>query len=188
MPANELAWGRRRRSKSNHSTPTDSLKSPRPSKNRNEKRITHYYTTVDDVSANYAGTASAMKDLIARIRIPVSTGFLRKVKVGDWRRMEQVDAGDGFSVLDGAALVMGSAIASIHILGVRRWDVSVTGWIMVAITFGWVGLTAAGPFIYVARRFARRLPHYPGHRRPPLGGTWYTLAGDGLGTIGRAHQ
>jgi hypothetical protein len=76
--------------------------------------------------------------------------------------MEQVDAGNGFGVLDGAALVMGSAIASIHILGVRRWNVSVTGWIMVAITFGWVGLTAAGPFIYVARRFARRLPHYPG--------------------------
>ena len=39
--------------------------------------------------------------------------------------MEQIDAGGGFSVLDGAALVVGSAIASIHILGVRRWDVSV---------------------------------------------------------------
>jgi hypothetical protein len=49
----------------------------------------------------------------------------------------------------------------------RKWEIGeewsrLTGWIMVAITFGWVGLTAAGPFIYVARRFARRLPHYPG--------------------------
>ena len=31
--------------------------------------------------------------------------------------MERIDSGEGFSVLDGGALVMGSAIASIHILG-----------------------------------------------------------------------
>ena len=35
--------------------------------------------------------------------------------------------GVGSASLDGAALVMGSAIASIHILGVRRWDLSGVG-------------------------------------------------------------
>jgi hypothetical protein len=75
--------------------------------------------------------------------------------------MERVDTGGGFSVLDGAALVMGSAIGSIHILGVRRWDLSEAGWFMAALTFTWVALTAAGPFLYVARLYVRRLPGYP---------------------------
>jgi hypothetical protein len=76
--------------------------------------------------------------------------------------MESLDLGEGLSVLDGTALVMGSAVASIHILGVRRWDMSIAGWIMVAFTFGVLGLTAAGPFIYLARRFGRRISRYPG--------------------------
>jgi len=75
--------------------------------------------------------------------------------------MERIDRGDGFSVLDGAALVMGSAIASIHILGVRRWDLSGTGWFMVGITFTWVAITAAGPFIFLERLYVRRLSDYP---------------------------
>jgi hypothetical protein len=75
--------------------------------------------------------------------------------------MERIDTGGGFSVLDGAALVMGSAIASIHILGVRRWDLSEMGWFMVAITFTWVAITAAGPFLFLARLYVRRLPGYP---------------------------
>jgi hypothetical protein len=56
---------------------------------------------------------------------------------------------------------MGSAIASIHILGVRRWDLSGAGWLMVGITFTWVAATAAGPFIFLARLYVRRLPGYP---------------------------
>jgi hypothetical protein len=75
--------------------------------------------------------------------------------------MERIDKADGFSVSDGAALVMGSAIASVHILSVRRWDLSGSRWIMAAITFTWMALTAAGPFIFLARRYARRLPNYP---------------------------
>jgi hypothetical protein len=75
--------------------------------------------------------------------------------------MESVDRGSGFSVLDGAALVVGSAIASIHILGVWRENLSGAGWAMIGITFIWVAVTAAGPFVYAARRFARRLPNYP---------------------------
>jgi hypothetical protein len=75
--------------------------------------------------------------------------------------MERIDKAEGFSISDGAALVMGSAIASVHILGVRRWDLSGSGRFMVGLTFMWVALTAAGPFIFVARRYARRLASYP---------------------------
>jgi hypothetical protein len=75
--------------------------------------------------------------------------------------MERLGRAEGFSVSDGAALVMGSAIASVHILGVRHWDISGAGWVMVAVTFAWLALTATGPFIYVSRRYARRLEGYP---------------------------
>jgi hypothetical protein len=72
-----------------------------------------------------------------------------------------MDTGEGFTVLDGAALVMGSAIASVHILGVRRWDLSGAGWVTVALTFTSVALTASGPFLFVERRFARKVSNYP---------------------------
>ena len=75
--------------------------------------------------------------------------------------MERIDTGEGFSVLDGASLVMGSAIASIHTLRVMRSDLTGAGWIMIWITFTWVAVTATGPFLYLARRFARRLADYP---------------------------
>ena len=75
--------------------------------------------------------------------------------------MDRVDAGAGFSVLDGGALVMGSAIASVHILCATRGDLSGAGWFMMGLTFTWVAITAAGPFIFLARRFARRLSNYP---------------------------
>lgn len=56
---------------------------------------------------------------------------------------------------------MGSAIASIHILGVRRWELSGANWVMVALSFTWLALTAAGPFIFLERRYARRIANYP---------------------------
>jgi hypothetical protein len=75
--------------------------------------------------------------------------------------MDRIDTGGGFSVLDGAALVMGSAIASIHTLRVMRSDLTGAGWVMIWITFAWVAVTAAGPFLFLGRRFARRLSDYP---------------------------
>jgi hypothetical protein len=75
--------------------------------------------------------------------------------------MERIDSGSGINVLDGVALVMGSAIASVHILRVIRSGLSGAGWIMVWLTFSWVAITAAGPFIFLARRYSRRLPGYP---------------------------
>jgi hypothetical protein len=75
--------------------------------------------------------------------------------------MERVEARGGFTVLDGAALVVGAAIASIQILGVRTGSLSGPGWIMIALTFAWIAVTAAGPFVFLARRFARPVPAYP---------------------------
>jgi hypothetical protein len=86
--------------------------------------------------------------------------------------MERIDPGGGFSVGDGAALVMGSAIASIHTLRVMRGDLTGAGWIMIWITFTWVAVTAAGPFLFLARRFTRRLPDYP-----KIGDTLWALQG-----------
>jgi hypothetical protein len=76
--------------------------------------------------------------------------------------MERIDSGGGFSVLDGAALVMGSAIASIHTLRVMRSDLTGAGWVMLWLTFTWVAVTSTGPFLFLGRRFVRRVPDYPG--------------------------
>jgi hypothetical protein len=75
--------------------------------------------------------------------------------------MEQIDREGRFNVLDGAALVMGSAIASVHILRIIRSGFSGAAWIMVWMTFTWVAITATGPFIFLGRRYSRRLPSYP---------------------------
>src|SRR5271157_2662068 len=65
--------------------------------------------------------------------------------------MERSDQGRDINVLDGVALVMGSAIASVHLLRVIRSGLSPAGWIMIWLTFSCVALTAAGPFIFLAQ-------------------------------------
>ncbi len=80
--------------------------------------------------------------------------------------------GNDLSVLDGIALVMGSAIASVHLLRTLRPELSAAGWLLVWLTFVWVAVTASGPFIYLARRYSRRLPGYP-----QLGDILWTLLG-----------
>ena len=67
----------------------------------------------------------------------------------------------GFTVLDGAAMVAGAAVASVHVRGVLRDEPAGPGWVPLWGTFVWVALTSAGPFLYLARRYARRLPDYP---------------------------
>jgi hypothetical protein len=74
---------------------------------------------------------------------------------------ERSETGAGFSVLDGAAIVTGAAVASIHIRGVIRDNLAAPGWILVWGTFAWVAITAAGPFLFLVRRFVRRLADYP---------------------------
>jgi hypothetical protein len=75
--------------------------------------------------------------------------------------IQRSEPGGGFSVLDGAAIVTGAAVASIHIRRVIRDDLAAPGWVMIWGTFAWVALTAAGPFLFLVRRFLRRLPDYP---------------------------
>lgn len=75
--------------------------------------------------------------------------------------MERSDPGSDINVLDGVSLVMGSAIASVHILRVIRSEFTGASWVIVWITFLFVALTATGPFIFLARRFSRKLPGYP---------------------------
>ena len=70
-------------------------------------------------------------------------------------------AGGGFSVLDGAAIVTGAAVASIQIRGVIRDNLTAPGWVLIWGTFAWVALTATGPFLFLVRRFLRRLAGYP---------------------------
>jgi hypothetical protein len=72
-------------------------------------------------------------------------------------------AAGGFTVLDGAALVAGAAVAAVHIRGVIKSEMMMIGpgWVLVWGTFFWVALTAAGPFLYLVRRYVRRAPGYP---------------------------
>jgi hypothetical protein len=70
-------------------------------------------------------------------------------------------AGSGFSVLDGAAIVTGAAVASIHIRGLIRGNPATPGWVLIWGTFAWLAVTASGPFLFLVRRFLRRLPDYP---------------------------
>src|SRR3954454_17240830 len=83
--------------------------------------------------------------------------LLRRISI----MMGRAGAGDGFRVLDGAALVMGAAVASVHIRYIIRDNLSGFGWVLVWCTFAWVSLTATGPFLFLARRFAHKLPGYP---------------------------
>ena len=45
-------------------------------------------------------------------------------------------------MLDGAAIVTGAAVASIHVRGLIRDDATAPGWLLIWGTFAWVGLTA----------------------------------------------
>jgi hypothetical protein len=70
-------------------------------------------------------------------------------------------AAEGFSVLDGVALVAGAAVASVHMRGVLVEDLFGPGWVIVLGTFAWVAVTAAGPFLFLVRKYARSMPRYP---------------------------
>src|ERR1700761_8912170 len=105
-----------------------------------------------------------MKNLIQNLEFRAEGGAAPAARDDlAWGRacMERIDKGGGFSVLDGVAMVMGSAIASVHTLRVMRGDLTGAGWVMLWLTFAGVAITATGPFLYLGRRFARRLAGYP---------------------------
>ena len=69
---------------------------------------------------------------------------------------------EDMTLLDGAALVIGSAVAGTHLRGAFPEGLTGLGWAFVWGVFGGVALTAAGPFVYAVRRFWRRPVGYPG--------------------------
>src|SRR4051794_40855960 len=76
---------------------------------------------------------------------------------------ERIEAiGGGFTVLDGAALVVGAAVASVHIRSAVPADgLNGLGWAMLWMPLAGVALTAAGPFVFLVRRYGRRPIGYP---------------------------
>jgi hypothetical protein len=69
--------------------------------------------------------------------------------------------GGGFTLLDGAALVTGAAVAAVHLRGAAGFGLARGVWGLFWITFAGIALTAAGSFLFLARRFGRRPPGYP---------------------------
>jgi energy-coupling factor transporter transmembrane protein EcfT len=82
------------------------------------------------------------------------------------------ELGAGFSVLDAAAMVLGSAIASVHLARVLGGDHTPEGWILAAVLFFWVSMTAAGPFIFLVRIVRRGTSS-----RPKIGDRLWALLG-----------
>ena len=79
----------------------------------------------------------------------------------------QARSGAGVSLWDAAAVVAGAGVAALHLRGVLAAEPVVgPGWVVVWGTFAWVALSASGPFVFAARRFAVKVP---GH---PLVGDW----------------
>jgi len=76
----------------------------------------------------------------------------------------------GITMLDAAALVTGAAVASVHFREFTGEIAALTpvGWLFLVSAFAWLGLTAAGPFVFLVRRFSRRPEGYPG----PGDGLW----------------
>lgn len=84
----------------------------------------------------------------------------------------------GLTMLDVAAMVIGAAVASIHIRSAIPRGLPGGGWVLIWATFAGITLTAAGPFLMLGRRFGRPLAGYPrpGDRLWTLLGSPWVLA------------
>jgi hypothetical protein len=76
----------------------------------------------------------------------------------------QASRAGGLTMLDAAALVTGGAVASVHF---RDFEdeiagLGLPGWALLVPAFAWLAITAAGPFVFLVRRFSRRPVGYPG--------------------------
>lgn len=56
---------------------------------------------------------------------------------------------------DGASLIAGAAVASVHLREALTRALAGPGWILLALAFAWIAITAAGPFLAAARWWAR---------------------------------
>jgi hypothetical protein len=85
---------------------------------------------------------------------------------------DRVEAGGGFTVLDGVALVTGAAVASVHVRTAVPRIAGPIGWFWVWCLFSWLALTSGGPFLFLVRRFFTKPENYP-----RLGDRLWALAG-----------
>jgi hypothetical protein len=83
-----------------------------------------------------------------------------------------MDAGGGFSVLDGVALVTGAAVASVHVRSAVPRIGGPIVWFWAWCLFAWLALTSAGPYVFLVRRFFTKPEGYP-----RLGDRLWGLAG-----------
>ena len=102
--------------------------------------------------------------------------------------MERIDQGGGFSVLDGAALVVGAAIASVHVLGIRRSDLSGGGWIMIALTFCWVCADGGWPIPLSGPEIHPVVAELSQGWGPPLGDAWTAVVRDRSSSVGHSRH
>ena len=70
------------------------------------------------------------------------------------------DRGDGFTVPDGVSLVVAAAVASVHMRGPVQIAAG-AAWTLVWVAFAGVAITAAGPILFLMRRYGRRPEGYP---------------------------
>jgi hypothetical protein len=77
--------------------------------------------------------------------------------------VEAVTSPGGLTMLDAAALVTGGAVASVHFRPFEEEIGGLTplGFSFLVLAFAWLAVTAAGPFVYLVRRYGRRRPGYP---------------------------
>lgn len=68
----------------------------------------------------------------------------------------------GFTVLDGAAMVLGAAVASVLMRGIVTQEaLSIAGWVLAWLTFTGLTITASGVFLFAQRFLGHRPPGYP---------------------------
>lgn len=70
-------------------------------------------------------------------------------------------ADGGFRVLDGVALVTGASVASVHMRPLIRDGMTTFGLVLAWGVFSWIALTAAGPSVFLFRRYVLRVAGYP---------------------------
>jgi hypothetical protein len=103
-------------------------------------------------------------------------GTIPKVDASDpgwgWIMAGRAEAGGGFTVLDGVALVTGSAVASVHVRSSVPEFEGPGDWAWAWCLFTWLSLTSAGPYVFLVRRFFTRPVGYP-----KLGDKLWALAG-----------
>ncbi len=83
---------------------------------------------------------------------------------------ERAESGNGFTVLDGAGMVIGAAVAAVHLRQSVPETLAGPGWALLWLTFAGVAITATGPPISFLRYLRER----------PSGKTWL---GDRLWTL-----